>query len=160
MSKQNADGSWPYGEGLTQRWIDNFHTGYNLVALKTLSNVIQEGGLLDSISRGFNFYVKHFFLSNGIPKYYHDKVWPIDIHSVSQSIVTLCELSSMHAGARTLASRVCLWALSNMQSKEGYFYYQKTRFYKNKISYMRWSQAWMLYALALFLGTANRSQNY
>jgi len=37
-----------------------------------------------------------------------------------------------------------------MQSKNGYFFYQKKRFFKNKISYMRWSQAWMLYALAIF----------
>jgi len=35
-----------------------------------------------------------------------------------------------------------------MWSKKGYFYYQKHRFYTNKISYMRWSQAWMLLAIS------------
>ena len=36
-----------------------------------------------------------------------------------------------------------------MQSPQGYFYYQKRRCYTNRISYMRWSQAWMFYAISL-----------
>jgi hypothetical protein len=40
------------------------------------------------------------------------------------------------------------WAFKNMWSKKGYFYYQKTRFIKNRVPYMRWSQAWMLFALS------------
>jgi len=35
-----------------------------------------------------------------------------------------------------------------MRSSEGYFYYQRHRFHTNRIPYMRWSQAWMMYALA------------
>jgi hypothetical protein len=35
--------------------------------------------------------------------------------------------------------------------KAGYFYYQIQPYYKNKIPYMRWSQAWMLLALATLL---------
>ena len=153
LSRQSDDGSWPYGEGETQRWIDNFHTGYNLVALKTLASVLKDNALNGAISRGLEFYVNHFFTADGIPKYYHDKVWPVDIHSVAQSIVTLSELASLNKGAIPLAAKVCRWALANMQSEKGYFFYQKTRFYENRISYMRWSQAWMLYALAAFLST-------
>jgi len=44
-----------------------------------------------------------------------------------------------------------------MQAKNGCFFYQKTRFYENRISYMRWSQAWMLYALAFFLSNGTGS---
>ncbi len=32
-SRQRPDGSWYYGEGEKTRWIDNFHTGYNLDSL-------------------------------------------------------------------------------------------------------------------------------
>ena len=35
--------------------------------------------------------------------------------------------------------------------ERGFFYYQKRRFYTVKKPYMRWSQAWMLYALARLL---------
>ncbi len=36
-AKQHPDGSWYYGELSSQRWIDNFHTGYNLCALQSIS---------------------------------------------------------------------------------------------------------------------------
>src|SRR5689334_254902 len=34
--KQTADGAWFYGERATQQWIDNFHTGFNLCALRDI----------------------------------------------------------------------------------------------------------------------------
>ena len=36
-----------------------------------------------------------------------------------------------------------------MLDKQGFFYFQKDGFFTNKTSYLRWSQAWMAYALAL-----------
>jgi hypothetical protein len=155
LSRQRPDGSWPYGEGKTQRWIDNFHTGYNLVALLKFSQMNRIKELPDFISKGFRFYILNFFTPDGSPKYFHDRVWPIDIHSVAQSIVTLCEFSDFHRDALPLAEKVFQCALLTMRSEKGYFYYQKMRFLKNKISYMRWSQAWMLYALA-FLADRQR----
>jgi hypothetical protein len=35
-----------------------------------------------------------------------------------------------------------------MQTEQGYFYYQLKPLYPIDIPYMRWSQAWMLYALS------------
>lgn len=151
LSKQSRDGSWPYGEHRTQSWIDSFHTGYNLVALKRLSSWMQDKRLTDALAKGFAFYLENFFAPSGLPKYYHNNLWPIDIHSVAQAIVTLCELSEHNSGAVSLAEKLCLWAISSMRSRKGYFYYQKTRFYENHIPYMRWSQAWMLYAMAFLL---------
>jgi hypothetical protein len=52
-----------------------------------------------------------------------------------------------------------MWAIDNMQDKEGYFYYQKKRWYKNKIDYMRWSQAWMFYALTQLVTFEQNLQN-
>ena len=43
------------------------------------------------------------------------------------------------------------WAMKHMWDEKGYFYYQSLPSYKVKISYMRWSQAWMLLALATLL---------
>jgi hypothetical protein len=34
---QREDGSWSYGAASTQQWVDNFHTGYNLCALQSIS---------------------------------------------------------------------------------------------------------------------------
>lgn len=156
LCRQNADGSWPYGEAVTQSWIDNFHTGYNLVSLKRLSTVLSDSAIKEAIARGMEFYINHFFTSDGVPKYFHDRLWPVDVHSAAQSIVTLSEFSNTFSEAAPLADRVCAWTLANMRSGNGYFYYQNTRFYQNRISYMRWSQAWMLYALAIYLECKER----
>ncbi|GAH53520.1 unnamed protein product, partial [marine sediment metagenome] len=45
------------------------------------------------------------------------------------------------------AEEVLRWTIDKMWNKKGYFNYQITRFYKNTIPYMRWSQAWMFYAM-------------
>ena len=45
-----------------------------------------------------------------------------------------------------------------MRSPEGcFYYYQKWRFWTNRINYMRWSQAGMLLALAEFAVTDHSS---
>jgi hypothetical protein len=146
--RQNPDGSWFYGEGETQKWVDNFHTGYNLIALKNLCRYAGTDEFRSNISRGHEYYKKNFFTDEGIPKYYHNEIYPIDIHSISQSIVTLVEFREYSEDNLTLALRVCRWAFENMRSPEGFFYFQKTRYFKNTIPYMRWSQGWMLYGLA------------
>jgi len=149
IRRQHEDGSWPYGEDKTQRWIDNFHTGYNLVALKRFSEYTGNTDLVENLRKGFQFYKENLFTGNGLPKYYHNQKYPIDIHSIAQSIITLVEFKAFDEGNINLAKRIFTWSLKIMQSKNGYFFYQKKRFFKNRIPYMRWSQAWMLYALAI-----------
>lgn len=82
-------------------------------------------------------------------KYCHNQIFPIDIHSVVWSIITLAELKDFDESSMDVAILIYRWSIKNMQSKKGYFYYQKKRFFKNKIPYMRWSQAWMLFALTV-----------
>lgn len=150
VARQNEDGSWPYGESKTQRWVDNFHTGYNLLALKKFSQYTGDKSFTDTIRKGYQFYRNNFFTAAGLPKYYHNRLYPIDIHSIAYSIITLTELNTFDESAKDLAMLICKWGLENMQSEKGYFYYQQKRCFKNRISYMRWSQAWMLYGLAIF----------
>jgi hypothetical protein len=148
VKRQAKDGSWPYGVAENQQWIDNFHTGFNLVSLYRVvqeSNINEWKGVLE---KGLEFYLKTFFLPDGTPKYYHNNTYPIDIHSSAQALVTFIYLKSL-IPENSLIKKVAEWTLANMQDKEGFFYFQKTGFLTNKISYLRWSQAWMAYALAL-----------
>lgn len=146
-SRQRQDGSWLYGESPTQNWIDNFHTGYNLCALREIWNYLGTTEFEASVRLGFNFYKNHFFREDGAARYYHDKTYPIDIHCVAQSIVTLIALKDLDAGNVPLAQKVFQWAMAHMWDEEGFFYYRVLRAWTNRISYMRWSQAWMLLAL-------------
>ena len=149
-NKQHPDGSWDYGESDNppQRWIDNFHTGFNLCALRTIGLHSDSSEFEPNVRKGFGFYREHFFEMNGAPRYYHDRLYPIDIHSAAQSIITLVTLKDLESQNCILAKNVLAWTMSNMWNERGYFYFQKHRFWKNRIPYMRWSQAWMLFALA------------
>jgi hypothetical protein len=154
-ARQHDDGSWDYGEWSKQRWVDNFHTGYNLCALRSLSKSIGTSEFDFHIRKGFNFYTKNFFREDGAPKYFHNRAYPVDIHSVAQSIITLLELKDLDSANIGLARAVLAWAMKNMWDSHGYFYYQKLPLYTNRISYMRWSQAWMVLALSTLLETLN-----
>jgi len=147
---QNDDGSWFYGEMPVQQWIDSFHTGYNLEALVIYQQLTGDTAFSGSIDKGYDFYLNNFFLPDGTPKYYHNKTYPVDIHSPAQLIVSLCRSGKL-VEHRELAEKVLNWTIRNMQDPSGYFYYQKHRFYTNKISYMRWSNAFMFNALSLYL---------
>lgn len=153
---QREDGAWDYGELPTQKWIDNFHTGFNLGALRTICQCLNTDEFEPHIRKGFDFYKQHFFREDGAPRYFHNKTYPIDIHSVAQSIITLLDFQDLDRNTVTLAHKVYEWAVNNMWDKRDYFYYQVTPYYKNKINYMRWSQSWMLLALATLLETVNR----
>jgi hypothetical protein len=147
--RQRMDGSWDYGELQTQRWIDNFHTGYNLCALKAISKYGQTSEFDDNIRRGFDFYRKHFFREDGAARYFHDRTYPLDVHSVAQSIITLVEFKDFAPESMRLAQSAFQWTMDHMWDREGYFYYRVLRFCTIRTSYMRWSQAWMLLAMSV-----------
>ncbi|MGH7782226.1 MAG: hypothetical protein ACREO5_00045 [Candidatus Binatia bacterium] len=152
--RQHADGSWDYGELATQRWIDNFHTGYNLCALRTISQYGQTSEFEENLRRGFDFYVSHFFREDGAARYFHDRTYPLDVHSVAQSIITLVEFKDFAPDNVRLAQSVFKWSMEHMWDRSGYFYYRVLRFCTVRTSYMRWSQAWMLLAMSvLFAAT-------
>ena len=144
MERQREDVSWLHAESDYQRWSDSFHTGFNL---QSLLYFLQEGfwqEARDGFIRGTDFYRKNFFLEDGTPKYYHDRLWPIDVHSPSQAVVFF---SMMGGGYRDFAASLLAWMIGHMQDEKGYFYYQITPRGKNRIPYMRWSQAWAFNAL-------------
>jgi hypothetical protein len=147
--KQQADGSWYYGESVSQRWIDNFHTGYNLGALRELSSYAKTTEFGAVIQHGFAFYRRHFFVEDGSVRYFHDRIYPIDIHSVAQSIITLVTFGDLDSGNLALAHSVLNWAMNHMWDDRGFFYYRVLRSHTNRISYMRWSQAWMLLSMVM-----------
>ena len=157
VNRQQADGSWLYGEEPAQSWIDNFHTAFILFSLKRVIDGASLGEEFQAaLKRGYDYWQKSFFLADGWPKYYHDDPYPADAHAGASAIVTFLELADLTENSIELAQRVAGWTIKNLRDERGFFYYQKRRFYTVKKPYMRWSQAWMLYALARLLETKCR----
>lgn len=152
VNNQRADGSWFYGAELKQAWIDSFHTGYVLFSLQRIINALPNGSQFQpALERGYQFWKHHFFLAEGWPKYYHDDPYPADAHAAASAIVTLLECRKLDNDAVRLAQQVASWTIQHLRDKRGFFYYQRRRFYTVRKPYMRWSQAWMLYALSRLL---------
>jgi hypothetical protein len=146
--RQSEEGAWRYGEAGTQRWVDHFHTGYNLCALHAIARHTGSGAFDGALARGLDFYLEHFFTAEGAPRYYHDRTYPVDVHSVAQAIITLGLLAGRDARCAPTREAVVRWAVRHLLHPDGYFMYQKRRFGTNRIPYMRWGQAWMLLALS------------
>lgn len=155
---QQSDGSWAYGTLPFHQWVDNFHTGYNLECIADYMKYSGDLSYNSHLQKGFEYYIQTFFTKEGIPKYYSNAVYPIDIHAPAQMVVTIAKLDQFEKH-KILVDKVLSWTIKNMQSNKGYFYYQTNKYFSSKISYMRWAQAWMFYALSTYIKINNSEQN-
>lgn len=157
MRHQRSDGSWFYADTEIQRWIDSFHTGFNLQAIRYILNEGLGREYRHAYRRGVAYYADNFFLKDGTPGYYHDKIYPIDIHSPAQAI---CFFSLEGAEYGDLTDKLVTWMLRNMYGGKGVFYFRRGRLWANRICYMRWAQAWAFHALSEYLySLSERSRN-
>ena len=156
VNNQRHDGSWYYGTDPKQSWIDNFHTAYILFSLKRIIDASRSGSQFQpALEHGYEYWKANFFLAEGWPKYYHDDPYPADAHAAASAIVTFIECAELDKNALSLARNVATWTIQNLRDSRGFFYYQRRRFYTVRKPYMRWTQAWMLYALARLLEEQN-----
>lgn len=157
-SRQLSNGAWYYGEGPKTRWIDNFHTGYNLDSLKCYIDMTGDRDYDLVLKRGFDFFKNTFFEQTGRPKYYHNRVYPVDIQCASQAIDTLAYFSTFDKESAQLSVKVAQWTIDNMQDKKGHFYYRQLPVIKAKTPMLHWGQATMYKALATLVLTIDRNK--
>ena len=147
---QRKDGSWVYGLLPVQEWVDSFHTGYNLSALYDYERYTGDLTYHDNLMEGLRYYISNFFLEDGTPKYYNDRIYPIDIHCPGQLLVTIHELNKIDT-YQEIVDNVLNWTIANMQDRRGFFYYQLKKGINSRIPYMRWSNAFMFNALSCYI---------
>ena len=150
-SRQRPDGSWWYGEESKYRWIDNFHTAYNLDSLKRYIDCTGDETFRPNLDSGYRYFRDTFFDSCGRPGYYHDRAYPIDIQCAAQAIDTFSFFAWEDPQALPLAKKVARWTIENMQDRTGYFHYRQYRLLRSHTPYFHWGQATMFKALTHLL---------
>jgi hypothetical protein len=155
LQRQQPDGRWNYSldvqTGQERAQID-FHQGYVLESLFEIAGFLQiENEVDDAVREGMAFYHKTQFFPDGRSLWRLPAVWPVEIHNQAQGIITHTRLAHLDESYLPFARRIAEWTVDHMQGADGHFYYRKYAWFTNRISYMRWSQAWMLLALATFL---------
>jgi hypothetical protein len=151
-SRQLPDGSWWYGEHPKYHWIDNFHTGYNLDCLKRFIEASGENEYTPRLKTGIEFLKKNFFEPDGMPKYYNNATYPVDSQCAAQAIESLASYADLDPETLPLACKVADWWITNMQDRDGHFYF---RMYesgvKDKTPMLHWAQATTYKGLTLLL---------
>jgi polysaccharide biosynthesis protein VpsJ len=156
IAEQLLDGSWVYGSKKHHQFIDGFHTGYNLEALDLIQNSLNTKEFSSSIINGLNYYKNNFFESDGAVKYYNNNKYPLDMHSVTQAILTLLKVGKSD-DCMNLACKSLVWSINNMYMPDkDRFAYQLYKNYKNEVDYIRWTRAWVYYAFSFYLNRTTR----
>jgi rhamnogalacturonyl hydrolase YesR len=154
VNAQNVNGSWTYGNKPFHQWIDNFHSGYNLVCLIDYSTYCNDVRFESIIEKGLTYYLETFFTEDGFSKYYNNNKFPLDNNNPAQLIITLAKANKIDT-YKHLLSNVLENTIEQMQSSKGWFYYQKNKWFTNRIIYLRWSNSWMFYAFSLLAKNDN-----
>ena len=152
ISRQKPDGSWPYGELPHLGWVDGFHTGYVLDSVLTC---VESGvGVATGEAawrRGLRFFVTALIEAGGTPRYTPASRYPVDGQCVAQAIQTLSRAAEREPDLAARRWSVLRFALDHFARHDGAFYFQRERFWTNRIAHPRWVQSPMLEALATTL---------
>jgi polysaccharide biosynthesis protein VpsJ len=146
LAAQRDDGSWPYAESARGRWVDNFHTAYVLESLALCARSIPAAR--DALDRGVDYWERELFLSDGTPKYAPDRVLPLDAHCYASAIDAYLALAPWRASALARAERTAALLVTRMLDPSGYVYFQRERFWMNRVPFVRWTTAPSFKALA------------
>jgi hypothetical protein len=155
VGHQRPDGSWMYGEQPHLQWIDGFHTGYVLNSLLTCLESEPGDTTVEAAWRqGLRFYVDALIERDGTPRYTPSSRFPIDGQCAAQAILTLARAAPLEPALARRRWHVLAYALGRLQRADGAFYFQRERFWSNRIAHPRWVQAPMLSALTHLIETA------
>jgi len=155
LNRQQVNGLWEYSinpETKEPRTQTDWHQGFIIDSLLWYIESVkpEDGRYLEAVRKGAEFY-KTQFTPEGMGYWRYPRFWPVNIHNQAQGIISFTRLEEYVKGSREQAERIALWTIRNLQSPEGYFYYQKHRLITNRIPYMRWAQSWMFLALSSFM---------
>ena len=147
LAHQRDDGSWLYGDRPNLAWIDGYHHGYVMDALRVCADADLDPRVPQALRRGLEYYRRELILADGTPKYFSTSAQPLDTQSAAQAIQTFAIASSDDPSYLDVAWRVFEWSLRNMRREDGLFIFQRRRLWTNRVPHMRWVVGAMLLAL-------------
>jgi len=143
LAHQLPSGAWPYSVSDDRSWADHFHTCYVLDCLDAWVKLTGDEDARQAIDCGWRYYRDHFFTSDGAPRYFDQKTWPVDATACGQALLTLIRFGDLEQ-----ARKVATWCLDHLAHSDGTFAYQIGPLGPRRSVYMRWSVAWMFLGLS------------
>ena len=153
---QEEDGSWAYGFSakgnlFAQR---DFHQGFVIdslyLSLPYIHDVSLKKQAMEAYNKGYAFLKTIQIDKDGAFYWRYPKKYPIDIHNQAQGILSLSINKSDDDDM--ILNRIVEYTMENFWNRQrGNFYYQLWPLFRNKISYSRWCNAWMLFSMTTLL---------
>lgn len=154
VGQQHADGHWKYSfepdSGVERHQVD-FHQGYVIDSIAYVMQLTghQPAHWPEAVHKGLRYFHDVQFHADGRGLWRIPKEYPTEIHNQSQGILTLNRWRALSPETAPRAKTIADWTIRHMQDpKTGHFYYRQYPHHTNRISFMRWSNAWMMLALA------------
>jgi len=143
--------TWPKGDSHIKH--DNYHTGIILDCIADAIDDLDEPRWEPAYRRGLEYYRTALFTPAGAPRWMNDRTHPHDIHGAAAGVLAFTRAAMrgggpMAAGDLAMADRILAWTFNHLWNPDGYFYYQKTRWFTKRFCLMRWCNAWMCRAMA------------
>jgi hypothetical protein len=160
IHNQNPDGSWYYGRSKKHRYIDGFHTAFNLLSIMQIKNTTSNEQYFSCLEKGLNFYKTALFQKTG-----HSKIKPVryvksftpynsniiiksDLRDAALGMILFEKCKNILPEERTNSYMILEWVRKKLSNKtSGTFYPFHSLFGVTKIPYINY-QAWMLLALS------------
>lgn len=153
VAHQEDDGSWAYGidpQTGRKRFQIDYHQGFILDSLIDFLHYSRPGNprYQEALLKGMRFFRREQFDPSGRSLWRLPWRWPVDIHHQAQGIVTFSKGWRHDPANLPFALTIADWTIENMLDRDGHFYHHKYPVGANHISYIRWSQAWMMFSLS------------
>jgi hypothetical protein len=151
---QEKIGGWEYMDppSASHLGMDNYHNGFIIESFLRYQEVIDSEKFDGTLEDALEFYRDALYEGSGAPRWDESSTYPRDVHAAAQGIIVF-----IHAGDLEFARRIIDWAMDNLYAGNGQFYYQKRKYYTKRFTLMRWCQAWMAYALSVYLNQVDSS---
>ena len=157
LSHQGENGEWYYeAKGPKSNFIDNFHTCFVLRNLYQCYLVTKDQRILDSVKKGYKYYIENLFFKDGRPKHFsiakYAKLRKYEMYDYAEGIKLGVLLKNDIPEAFTKSKELAMDLVQNFQTKQGFFLTRVTSFgTKHKVPYLRWPQAQLFYSLTNLL---------
>ncbi len=161
VSQQTGYHAWYYTDPPDASRIthDNYHTGFVLDSIQEYLEIFPDVQIEQAWRDGLKFYQENLFTTDFAPKWMHDRTFPNDIHGAAQGIITFSRASVKDDKFLDKARGVLDWTLKNLyEPKQSRFFYQKGGYRTKRFTLMRWCQAWMCYAISVYLKAQKNRQ--
>lgn len=153
QQSQNENGSWLYGlDTPADRFVDHFHTCFNLKNLIKLNKRLLDESVKRSIRKGYDWYLANLFHQNGRPKSFAKvprlQIAKLEMYNYAEAITLGCLARDLIPGSFEKAKNLANDLIENFQLSDGHFATRTLAFgRKHTFPFIRWPQAQIFLAL-------------